>query len=273
MRSAAARIHWSARGTSLTSSQAQKNPQKIPSTVATSVISPAHRPPPAPRREDQPLLDAIGQDEQAAEIPSASNSMSGSPKRRPTAIASRSSDSRACGSGSEKRLDDQHPAVLGPVLARLLEDACGPRANRSCTAQSPSTLPVIQASVRAARPAASPVALGGRRRRRARSARPRRSTHARGTAPSARPSSASPDSVSARASSNAGGRLRRHRRVGPPCLVRSVASSPADDGTTTSTPVLVGDQCGGLSPLVLAWTTDRRDLSTYVGHVPEESSA
>jgi hypothetical protein len=40
-RSAAARIHWSARGTSLTSSQAQNSPHMIESSVATSRSSPA----------------------------------------------------------------------------------------------------------------------------------------------------------------------------------------------------------------------------------------
>ena len=37
----AARIHWSARGTSLTSSQALKKPQNMESTALRSVISPA----------------------------------------------------------------------------------------------------------------------------------------------------------------------------------------------------------------------------------------
>jgi hypothetical protein len=80
--------------------------------------------------------------------------MSGSRNRRPTAIASRRKDSRSWTSCSEKALMISTQPCSGPSSpassSRLRARASQPLR----TAQSPSTLPVMEAAVRAARPAA-----------------------------------------------------------------------------------------------------------------------
>jgi hypothetical protein len=80
--------------------------------------------------------------------------MSGSPNRRPIAIASRSTDSRTRASGSENALMICTQPCSGPSSPASSSSVRARASHPLRTAQSPRTLPVIQASVRAARPAA-----------------------------------------------------------------------------------------------------------------------
>ena len=102
MSSAARRIHWSARGTSLTSSQAQNNGQKIESTEATSASSPAQTAASASSIRTSPSATRSVTMNTPPRHTSASNSTSGLQSRRPIAIASRSKASRTAASGSAK---------------------------------------------------------------------------------------------------------------------------------------------------------------------------
>ena len=154
MRSAAARIHWSARGTSVTSSHAQKNPQKIDSIVASSLSSPAQTAARLSSRKVRPSSTRSVITSTPPRYDSASNSMSGSPSRRPTAIASRSSASRTCASGSVKAFVSSSQPCSGPSPPTSSRTARARASQPLRTAQSPRTLPVIQEAVVAARPAA-----------------------------------------------------------------------------------------------------------------------
>jgi hypothetical protein len=127
MRSAAARIHWSARGTSVTSSHAQKNPQKIEFTVMRSFSSPEQAAARPSSNRTRPSSTRSVMTNRPPRNVSASNSMSGSPSRRPTATASRSRASGTCASGSVRALMNSTQPCSGPALAGLLEDGAGAR--------------------------------------------------------------------------------------------------------------------------------------------------
>jgi hypothetical protein len=126
MRWAAARIHWSARGTSLTSSQAQKNPHRMESTVASSRSSPAQVAASASSNRTRPSSTRSVMSSRPPRSIRASNSTSGSPPRRPMVTASRSSASRACASGSDKALMMGTQPRSGRSVAGLLEDGPSP---------------------------------------------------------------------------------------------------------------------------------------------------
>jgi hypothetical protein len=154
MSGAARRIHWSARGTSVTSSHAQKNKQKIESMVAISATSPAQTAASASSMRTSPCSVRPVMRNTPPRHTNASNSTSGSPSRRPIAIASRSRVSRTAVSGSAKAswIRAQPCSELSsPTSARMLRNR---PSHPLCTAHSPSTFPTIQDTVRAARPAA-----------------------------------------------------------------------------------------------------------------------
>jgi len=104
--------------------------------------------------ERQPLFDAVDHDVGASEIGQGQELDVGVAEAAPDGDCLPELCLADLGVRFGEGLDDQHPAVLGPIHPRLLQQGPGAGQPAAAHGQSPSTFPVIQATVRAARPAA-----------------------------------------------------------------------------------------------------------------------
>ena len=185
----------------------------------------------------QPLLDAVDHQVHAAEV--------GHGQELDVGVTDAASDrDRLAGQGlAHLRVrfregpDQQHPAALRPILARLLEDGAGAR--QPSAADGPVAQDVAgDPGDRARRPAGGhEVALpaeGGVGALVARRRPPGSRTG--GTGPRRGPPGPHPSRPRPGRARTRAGRWRRRRRAAPPGPVRSWLSSRPDDATRESTP-------------------------------------